>query len=70
MGFNGKDYVEVKLREIWLRDGDKNNKFFFFFFHKMANVCYRKNFLTKVKVNGVWLIEEVELKNGVSMASN
>ena len=32
MGFNGKDYVEVKLREIWLRDGDKNNKFFFFFF--------------------------------------
>lgn len=34
MGFNGKDYVEVKLREIWLRDGDKNNKFFFFFFTK------------------------------------
>ena len=50
--------------------GTKITSFFFFSFHKMANVCYRKNFLTKVKVNGVWLIEEVELKNGVSMASN
>ncbi|RVW83041.1 hypothetical protein CK203_042498 [Vitis vinifera] len=50
--------------EIWLRDGDKNTKFF----HKMANAHARRNLLTKVRKNGVTLIDDEEIKARVCNA--
>ena len=53
-----------KLREIWLREGDKNTSFF----HRMANSHFRKNSLASIKINGVWLTEDQEMREGISNA--
>ena len=53
-----------KSREVWLREGDRNTGFF----HKMANSHRRRNCLSKIKVDGVWLTEEQEIKRGVVRA--
>ena len=35
------------------------------FFHKMSNVQRRVNHMSRIKVNGMWLIEENEIREGV-----
>ena len=50
-----------KSRELWLKEGDNNTRFF----HRMANAHSRRNWLSKLKVNGCWYTEENDLKNSV-----
>ena len=48
-------------KEIWLREGDRNTGFF----HRMASAHHRNNALDRVKVNGEWLSEEQEVREGI-----
>ena len=48
-------------REIWLKEGDRNTGYF----HRMANAHRRVNFLDKIKINGVRLSEEQEVREGI-----
>ncbi|RVX23652.1 Transposon TX1 uncharacterized 149 kDa protein [Vitis vinifera] len=48
-------------REIWLKDGDKNTGFF----HRMASAHRRHNAMDRIKINGEWLVEEQEVREGV-----
>ncbi|RVW82341.1 Transposon TX1 uncharacterized 149 kDa protein [Vitis vinifera] len=48
-------------RELWLKDGDKNTGFF----HRMASAHRRYNAMDRIKVNGEWLVEEQEVREGV-----
>ena len=48
-------------RELWLKEGDKNRGFF----HRMANAHRRNNSLDRIKINGVWRIEEQEVREGI-----
>ncbi|RVW80668.1 Transposon TX1 uncharacterized 149 kDa protein [Vitis vinifera] len=50
-----------KSRELWLKEGDNNTRFF----HRMANAHCRRNWLSKLKVNGYWHSEENNLRNSV-----
>ena len=50
-----------KLRELWMKEGGRNTGFF----HKMANAHRRGNQITKMRINGVWITEEIELKQGI-----
>ena len=47
-------------REIWLKEGNKNTGFF----HHMTNVHCSNNSLDRIKINGVWLSEEQEVREG------
>lgn len=48
-------------RELWLKEGDRNIKFF----QKLANSHRRKNSLSKLRIEGMWVTEEANLKQGV-----
>ena len=50
-----------KSREIWLKEGDRNTKFF----HRVANSHKRNNALNRIKINGYWFTEEREIKQGM-----
>ncbi|RVW35863.1 hypothetical protein CK203_084632 [Vitis vinifera] len=47
-----------KSRKVWLKEGDNNTRFF----HRMTNAHSRRNWLSKVKVNGCWHTKENDLK--------
>ena len=49
------------LRELWLKEGDKNTGFF----HRMSNAHWRNNSLDSIKINGVELAEEQEVREGI-----
>ena len=53
-----------KSRELWLREGDRNTGYF----HKMANAHKRVNSLVKIKINGSWVTEERDIKDGLVQA--
>ena len=53
-----------KSREVWLKEGDRNTGFF----HKMANSHRRRSNLTKIKINGYWIVEEREIQGAVVSA--
>ena len=48
-------------REIWLREGNRNTGFF----HRMTSAHRRNNTLDRVKVNGEWLSDEQEVREGI-----
>lgn len=48
-------------RELWLKEGDKNTGFF----HRMANAHRRNNSMDRIKINGVWRVEEQEIREGI-----
>nr|CAN72477.1 hypothetical protein VITISV_022513 [Vitis vinifera] len=49
-------------REIWLKEGDRNTGFF----HRMASAHRRNNQLERIKINGEWLLEEQEIREGIA----
>ena len=51
-------------RELWLRERDRNTGYF----HRMATAHQRVNSLVRIKINGVWLSEEQEVREGVANA--
>ncbi|RVW31784.1 hypothetical protein CK203_099460 [Vitis vinifera] len=51
-------------REIWLREGDRNTGYF----HRIANANRRNNYLDRIKIDGVSLTEEQEVRDGVANA--
>ncbi|RVX03495.1 putative ribonuclease H protein [Vitis vinifera] len=48
-------------RELWLKEGDRNTDFF----HRMANAHRRNNSLDRIKINGVWMTEGQEVREGI-----
>lgn len=53
-----------KSREMWLNERDRITNFF----HKMANAYRRKIFQAKIKINGAWLSQENDIKEGIVRA--
>ncbi|RVW64056.1 hypothetical protein CK203_051078 [Vitis vinifera] len=51
-------------KELWLKEGDRNTGFF----HRMASAHCRNNFLERIKINGEWLLEEQEIREGIANA--
>ena len=58
MGYDRGNFLEAKVK-IALAEGRGPKTGFF---HRMANSPKRKNYLQKIKVDGVWLTKEADLK--------
>ncbi|XP_059659241.1 uncharacterized protein LOC132306062 [Cornus florida] len=50
-----------KSRALWLKDGDRNTKFF----HRLANTHRRCNHIGRIRVNGSELWREDEVRGGI-----
>ena len=50
-----------KSRETSLKAGDRNTGFF----HRMANSHLRKNTIARIRINGDWISDEIELRKGI-----
>ena len=50
-----------KFRELWLKEGDRNNGFF----HRMANSHRRRNSLMNISINGRRLTKDTKIKEGL-----
>lgn len=50
-----------------MKEGDKKT-IIMIFFHDMVNAHSRRNFSAKIKINGTWLLEEKDIKEGVVQA--
>ncbi|RVW43464.1 Transposon TX1 uncharacterized 149 kDa protein [Vitis vinifera] len=50
-----------KSRELWLKEGDRNTGYF----HRMANAHRRNNSLDRIMINGEWLTEDQEVREGI-----
>ncbi|RVW22709.1 hypothetical protein CK203_103837 [Vitis vinifera] len=48
-------------RELWLREGDRNTGYF----HRMANAHRMRHTMERIKISGVWLSEEQEVRTGI-----
>ena len=46
---------------MWLKKGDRNTGFF----HKMVNAHRRRNDVDRIRINGVWILKENEIKEGI-----
>ena len=57
-------YWRQKSRETWLKVSDRNTCFF----HRMTNSHFRRNTIARIKINGVWIFYELELREGISSA--
>ena len=57
-------YWRQLSREIWLKEGDRNTGFF----HRMTSAHHRNNSLERIKINGEWLLEEQEIREGIANA--
>ena len=53
-----------KSRETWLKEGDKNTRFF----HRTANAHMRRNFVKSISINGRKQEKEAEIKDGLVAA--
>ena len=56
--------METIIKELWLREGDRNTGYF----HRMANAHRRRNTMDRIKVSGVWLSKEQEVRIGIANA--
>ncbi|RVX21782.1 Transposon TX1 uncharacterized 149 kDa protein [Vitis vinifera] len=59
-----ESHLRQLSREMWLKEGDKNTGFF----HRMANAHRNNNTLDRVKIDGVWLEENQEVREGIANA--
>lgn len=51
MGCNGGNFLEAKIKEIRLKEGDRN----IIFFHKMTNYHKKMNNIKRIRIKGEWL---------------
>ncbi|RVX13512.1 Nudix hydrolase 3 [Vitis vinifera] len=57
-------YWDQLSRELWLREGDRNTGYF----HRMTIAHRRRNSMDKIKINGIWLSEEQEVRTRIADA--
>ena len=51
----------IQKSGVWLKKGGMNTRFF----HKMANSHRRRNYMKKIKINGILLEEETAMQRSV-----
>ena len=64
MGPFRRNFLEVEIWGVWLKEGDRNVRFL----HKMVDTYKRRNLLAKIKINGTWFAKENKIKEGVVSA--
>lgn len=52
---------QFKIVGLGVAEGDKNTTFF----HKMVNAQKRRNYMTRIRVNGIRLSKDLEIKRGI-----
>lgn len=62
MGESGRNSLEAEIKGVMVKGRGSKSRFF----HRTTNSHFKKHAILRIKINGVWMTEEQDIRQGVA----